>query len=64
VRGGWDISAQDCVNASAISSSSRAQSVISRLEDDDYAGQWLTMLDRITAALQKRLILSVVDIKS
>jgi DNA-binding XRE family transcriptional regulator len=34
------------------------QSVISRLEDDDYDGHSLTMLARIAAALGKQLVLS------
>ncbi len=34
------------------------QSVISRLEDDDYNGHSLTMLARISAALNKQLVLS------
>jgi transcriptional regulator with XRE-family HTH domain len=34
------------------------QSVVSRLEDDDYDGHSLTMLARIAAALGKRLILT------
>jgi DNA-binding XRE family transcriptional regulator len=34
------------------------QSVISRLEDDDYDGHSLTMLARIAAALNKHLVLS------
>lgn len=33
------------------------QSVISRLEDDDYEGHSLSMLSRIATALNKRLIL-------
>ncbi len=33
------------------------QSVISRLEDDDYDGHSLSMLSKITATLNKRLIL-------
>ena len=40
------------------------QSVISRLEDDDYDGHSLTMLSRIAVALKKRLLLQVVDINS
>jgi ribosome-binding protein aMBF1 (putative translation factor) len=35
------------------------QSVISRLEDGDYDGHSLSMLSKITAALNKRLVLSV-----
>ena len=34
------------------------QSVVSRLEDDDYDGHSLTMLARIAAALGKRLVLT------
>jgi ribosome-binding protein aMBF1 (putative translation factor) len=37
------------------------QSVISRLEDDDYDGHSLSMLGRITAAVQKRLVLTAVE---
>lgn len=35
------------------------QSVISRLEDDDYAGHSLTMLSRIAAALDRKLAVSM-----
>jgi DNA-binding XRE family transcriptional regulator len=38
------------------------QSVISRLEDDDYDGHSLTMLSKISCAVRKRLVLSTVDI--
>lgn len=34
------------------------QSVISRLEDDDYGGHSLTMLARISAALNRQLVFS------
>jgi DNA-binding XRE family transcriptional regulator len=34
------------------------QSVISRLEDDDYDGHSLSMLSKIAAALNKRLVLT------
>ena len=37
------------------------QSVISRLEDDDYDGHSLSMLSKITTVLKKKLVLSVVD---
>jgi DNA-binding XRE family transcriptional regulator len=38
------------------------QSAISRLEDNDYVGHSLTMLSRITGALQKRLVITTIDI--
>lgn len=37
------------------------QSVISRLEDDDYDGHSFSILSQITAALNKRLVLSVIE---
>lgn len=37
------------------------QSVISRLEDDDYDGHSLSMLSKITGVLKKRLVLSAVE---
>ena len=37
------------------------QSVISRLEDSDYDGHSLTMLDRIARALGKKLTLTISD---
>jgi ribosome-binding protein aMBF1 (putative translation factor) len=37
------------------------QSVISRLEDDDYGGHSLAMLSKIAGAVGKRLVLSTVD---
>lgn len=37
------------------------QSVISRLEDDDYNGHSLSMLSKITASLNKRLVLNAVE---
>ena len=38
------------------------QSVISKLEDDDYEGHSLSMLNRITTSLHKRISLNAVDI--
>ena len=38
------------------------QSVISKLEDDDYEGHSLSMLNRITTTLHKRISLSTIDI--
>lgn len=38
------------------------QSVISRLEDADYAGHSLSMLSRIATALKQRLVFSVVPV--
>ena len=37
------------------------QSVISRLEDSDYGGRSLTMLERIARALNKRLKITMTD---
>ncbi len=39
------------------------QSVISRLEDSDYDGHSLSMLERITKTLDKQLRIEVVDIE-
>ena len=39
------------------------QSVISRLEDADYDGHSLSMLNRIAASLNRRLAVSIVDEK-
>ncbi len=38
-----------------------SQAAISRLEDSDYDGHSLTMLDRIAATLGKRLVLDAVE---
>lgn len=38
------------------------QSVISRLEDADYEGHSLSVLEKITSALNKRLIIGAVDV--
>ena len=38
-------------------------SVISRLEDDDYAGHSLAMLRRVAAALNKRVEIRFVPLK-
>ena len=38
------------------------QSVISKLEDDDYEGHSLSMLNRISTALHKRISLTAIDI--
>ena len=40
------------------------QSVISRLEDSDYEGHSLSMLERITSVLNKRVIINAVDMNS
>lgn len=40
------------------------QSVISRLEDADYQGHSLSVLEKITSALNKRLIIEAVDVTS
>lgn len=40
------------------------QSVISRLEDSDYEGHSLSMLERITNVLNKRVIINAVDMNS
>ncbi len=37
------------------------QSVISRLEDSDYRGRSLTMLERIARALNKKLMVTMTD---
>ena len=40
------------------------QSVISRLEDADYQGHSLSVLEKITSALNKRLIIEAIDVTS
>ena len=37
------------------------QSVISRLEDDDYDGHSLSILNKIVVALNKKLVLTAID---